>query len=294
MYHPISLLRIARLNPPYLILPAILPAPDLLHHNCFPNKTAFDKVHHPRYPTPPYAPTNSVTGTTNNWALGARYRARTRSGAGSQGTILGLRSRTRERQMHKVLNGGRTRYARYYIMLKRATSIDLGGSMFEAWAGASVLNGAVRPGAGRRGTAFGGHVRSFSTVALRPTAKDRCPRRPPPSAKEKSDQAPLQFHSSLQERNDRGPPASFVPGLMNEMTGVHLKACSWRKEWNKWFPAWNVSCSEMFSSARHSTICTYFLRVLLSVDKINRGPTIDGNATLLTTPHFQHHLENFL
>ena len=42
----------------------------------------------------------------------------------------------------------------------------------------------VRPGAGRRGTAFGGPVRSFSKVAPRPTAKDRCPRRPPQSAKE--------------------------------------------------------------------------------------------------------------
>jgi len=33
----------------------------------------------------------------------------------------------------------------------------------------------VRPGAGRRWTAFSGPVRSFSKVALRPTAKDRFP-----------------------------------------------------------------------------------------------------------------------
>ena len=39
----------------------------------------------------------------------------------------------------------------------------------------------VRPGAGRRWTALSGPVRSFSKVALRPTAKDRSPRRPPPS-----------------------------------------------------------------------------------------------------------------
>ena len=40
----------------------------------------------------------------------------------------------------------------------------------------------VRPGAGRRGTAFGGPVRSFSKLTLRPGAKDYKPRRPLPSS----------------------------------------------------------------------------------------------------------------
>ena len=37
----------------------------------------------------------------------------------------------------------------------------------------------------------------------------------------------------------------------------------------------------------------FYCAKLMVVDKIARGPTIDGNATLLTTPHFRHHLKNF-
>jgi len=37
-----------------------------------------------------------------------------------------------------------------------------------------------------------------------------------------------------------------------------------------------------------------FPALVLSVDKINRAPTIDDNATLLMTPHFQPHQKNFL
>ncbi|RPB00653.1 hypothetical protein L873DRAFT_1804716 [Choiromyces venosus 120613-1] len=38
----------------------------------------------------------------------------------------------------------------------------------------------------------------------------------------------------------------------------------------------------------------YLERMLLSVDKINRPPTIDSNTTLLITLHFQHHLKKLL
>ena len=45
---------------------------------------------------------------------------------------------------------------------------------------------------------------------------------------------------------------------------------------------------------RQSLLTVNIRLILLSVDKSNRGPTINSNATLLITPHFQHHLKSFL
>ena len=64
----------------------------------------------------------------------------------------------------------------------------------------------VRPRAGRRGTAFSGPVRSFSKVALRPTAKDRFPRRPRQSARELNNL----LYNPVQRTT--APPSPAVPG----------------------------------------------------------------------------------